>query len=447
MKNAFRKLTFSVLAVVMLLSLVACSNTSSTGASTSDEQATAATTSDSSDGITLYYSSYKSEWDETFQKVFNQFMEDHPEVTAIETEYMSSGDYWGDLNTKLASGTLPNIGFIRLGALVETWQDHLVAINDTDVQSTHDEMYWEDMCIGDNCYGCIFNYEYAGILYDMEYLEQVGYTEDMIPRTVSEFVTLCDKLDAAGLLKVVSAWGPGNDFCWYGHLGSIPFVLSGDAKNYYETISTPGYDLVNDEYWNKYFDFIDLMDTYNQDDPLSLDVSPCRMNEYNDEYAIVMIEGSWLDSQAASVDPTWPEHMILGPFLVSDDTSENYMAMHPVSLCVYEGHEGCDSQTTELAKELYEYLYCDPDVQELFASELGIVRTHSGLEYSEDNLGPLAYKAWCYQNNGGAVGMNCFWPVDEVKADWVALTQKYIAGEATREETLAALGTLFQSVS
>lgn len=159
-----------------------------------------------------------------------EFMDMYP---GTEVEFEAIKDYEQVLATRIAGGEAPDLYQILPSMSADTYAEYLLPIDDISI--TADDVYFYDNTRGTdgNLYGLSAYVEYTGVAYNKAAFAQAGV--ESVPTTMDEFYAVCEKLKAAGIVPVGTAFKdvwtmfPWTDF------GMVQIAANGDAngKNSY----------------------------------------------------------------------------------------------------------------------------------------------------------------------------------------------------------------------
>ena len=338
-----KKLIAMLLALVMVLGLVACGNTSDKGS--------------------VYYLNFKPEFDASLQELAKTYTE----KTGVEVKVVTaaSGDYSKSLNANIEDITIFNIG--NMAGLAD-WDEYALDLNGTaianELSSNDFNLYNEkgELKALGNCY------ESYGIIVNTALLEKAGYTLADINNFAS-LKKVADDIHARSAelgFDAFSAAGLDGSSSWRfsGHLATLPLHYEGVDSNV-ATITGEKLDL-----------FKNVWDLYITDasvDPASLSTST------GDESKAQFVEGKAVFYQ----NGTW-EYAGLKEAGMTDDQ----LAMIPI-YCGAEGEEnaalcsGTENRWAVNAKvseadqkasiDFLVWLVSDPDASAVYVKELGAV--------------------------------------------------------------------------
>ena len=231
-----------ILSCVMLLGIFAgCNNNtaSSTASNSSTASSSSSETSEESsetseEPITIRFISTATAGSAFYKllEVSNaQFMEDHPNVT-VNHEGLSSAELRTKLSVEFAANTPPDTSWIPQSYAMEyTRTDQIIdwapiVEADAELKSWYSDAVWDAITTDEGrIIYCPGEMGFDSLYYNMEIFEANGWTP---PETWSEFITLCDEMNAVGIAPMVTGGGE-NRFAW---LAGALLSRTGGIDNY-----------------------------------------------------------------------------------------------------------------------------------------------------------------------------------------------------------------------
>ncbi len=167
-----------------------------------------------------------------------EFMALHPEATV---EFETIKDYETVVATRVAGGEAPDLFYVVEPINSSTYGDYFLPIND--LAFTADDILFYENGKGDdgNLYVLPLTVGYAGMIYNKQAFKAAGI--DKVPLTLEEFWAACDKLAAAGITPVGTAFKdvwPIYPWCGWSEVN----VAAGDVKGQHKY---PDQDEIYDE--------------------------------------------------------------------------------------------------------------------------------------------------------------------------------------------------------
>ena len=384
--------------------------------------------------VHLVFATFKSDWVPMLEDLFEIYMADNPNVKSIDIFTGPSGNYFDDLKTQIASGTLANIFNLRGDEFGREWKEHLQDVTGTDAVNSvkngfTDSFTWDGMI-----YGAYFNYEVHGIVWNMEMLNQIGF--DNVPKTKSEFDKVIELSQDAGLPTGICLFGSASYL--YNQIGTIPFNIYGNYKENFNNLINGTTDIVNDKNWNIFYDFLESLNAAGQPDSLSTNAETSDLGLLSGEY-LFALGGTYLAVKAISIEPDFGEKFRVGPYVAVDD--REFYAFNNQGFVV--GNQG-DEATNKAALKFYDWWYTNEQVATVLTNEAKVLLTNKNYVAPDTALDAftIAARDALTDNNWAPIRYNTG---DAMNRDWAAAVQKFIASEMTREESLAATGELFRA--
>lgn len=447
-----KKILAMVMTFTLLLSLCACGASGGTEEESAGEQVSAsaggseeASSEASGEGsIVLHIASQKVEWGDAWDQLKEAYMASHPEIADIEYTLVSGNDLYTQLQAMLQTGSFPDVTQIQDGYRLLSWKEHLLPLNDyTELFSTmpSDTVMagFTDPADG-TIYGVPTHTEAWGVLYNMQILEQAGVTE--VPQTKSEFIDMCEKLQAADLPMGVNYYK--ESYVWTVHAPSMMGAGqtgAGYTDYFYNLIQNTDLDLANDEGVNNYIDFLDLSLKYGNADSLTMDRSTAQGSFYNGDYAFITIGGTWNNSQILEANPDILEHIQLGPNPLTEDAAANDIVGITQGMCVYK-----DSPNRDAAIEWLTWLVTSEEAAEILVNTSSVSVCRNDIELTAEKVGVLPAQADTYVKEGRMNTLFTFFD-DDCANDVLIASQKYIGGASDRATFIADLETAYENMA
>ncbi|MBR0374655.1 MAG: ABC transporter substrate-binding protein [Mogibacterium sp.] len=276
MKRKF--LVLSLVAVLVLTSLAACSGGSDGG--DEDSEATGS----------VYYLNFKPEQDAAWQALAAKYTEETGVPVQVVTA--ASGEYETTLMSEMGKDGAPTLFQVNGPVGLANWTDYCYDLSDTEVYAnlTSPEFALKD---GDKVAGVAYVIESYGIITNKNLLEKAGYTVDDIKsfedlKKVAEDITA--RQDELGFCAFTSAGMDGSsDWRFKTHLANLPIYFEYQADGINQTAAIKGSFLDN------YRQIWDLYINNSTCDPseLASKTGDDARNEFLEEKAVFFQNGSW----------------------------------------------------------------------------------------------------------------------------------------------------------
>ncbi len=236
----FKKITALVLTAAMSVGMLAGCGSSKEASSTSDTAQKSDTTADTAADTTadasatdtedgalsgsIVVASNRTDIEDTLVAYAEEFMELHPGTTV---EFETIKEYDDVIGTRVAGGEAPDIFYAPDTVNQSTYANYFLPIDD--LKFTADDILFYENGRGEdgNLYVLPLTVSYCGMIYNKQAFKQAGVTE--IPKTVEDFYTACDALQAAGITPVGTAFKdiwPIYAWCGWGEVT----LTSGDNR-------------------------------------------------------------------------------------------------------------------------------------------------------------------------------------------------------------------------
>lgn len=310
-----RKLLAAALSCIMTLALLAgcgqaaeapAGDAAPAQADTAAAENEAAPVDASADEGEIYMFISSPEYADAINVLIEEYKNVAPGVTInYET---TQNDYPTMLKAKLNSGDVPDIFSSTSGKEIDTYLEYSYDLSNDPIMTTMDPAVASSMSStangGTGCYGFAIKGNYFGIVYNKAMFETAGIAK--FPETDAELVEACEKLSAAGFKPFTTGFAE-----WWVFKHTYQSFVNAAADG--AGISTAdlvtkfekGEAKVSDypELYDNYFAFLDLAKQYGDAKPLETDLSAEEAAFANEEVAMMLGQGAWVESDVLSINP------------------------------------------------------------------------------------------------------------------------------------------------
>lgn len=439
-----RKVLAALLSLTAAASLLAgCGSSSASSesetASTQEEASAEETAETESDAETeteaeessdepaeLYMFISGPEYADAINELIDEYKNVKPNVTInYET---TQNDYPTMLKAKLNAGDLPDIFSSTAGKEIELYKEYSYDLTnepvyDALIPSVQASMVDAD---GNGCYGFHYYGAEYGIVYNMDCLEQAGYTEP--PKTLDELKDLCASLKEVGIQPFACGYAEW----WVFKQSLFPFMTQAvDDYAAFVTDMCAGTDSINNYEMmsENMFEFVDIVKSNCESKPLESDLATAEASLAMGTAAMGLGMGPWAENSLLEINPDM-NIMIYG-YPVSNDASECQIAIGAdQALRVNK-----DSENLQAALDFVNWWFTS-DFGKNWLTTVGGVPTidtngvytsttaQQGAEQAEESGAGLVGTAYC---------SDAFWQA--FGEDF----QSYVEGTATKEETISKI--------
>lgn len=391
MKRRFLAL---MMALIMPVSLVACSSSGTSGNSAVETKQTQpedggetpgnVTVADGSINLTVMMP--LGQWTDNFDILIASYKAEHPEIGSIEATFPSSDKLEDLMRAALSAGELPDIIASFYGVMQEQWFPYCVDLSSG--CSAYDLLTEDQVRLGITDYGMItmpIYVEGTGILYNTKLLADVGW--DHTPQTRDELAQLCADLKAAGITPFMHQWSETwlNLFNWVGPtwLGN----KEGGGMDFLDRmLAGEDVDLENDKEWNDFMDVYEILIEYAQDGAIATDKWTCRNAFFLEECAMLVGEGSWETPNIENTNPALLDHIKQDILPCSNDPDANNLQIQTICAAVTDSG---DADRVAAAKDFLSYIVSSEEARVWHQNMMGSPTAIVSLELS-DNLPAIA---------------------------------------------------------
>lgn len=420
--------------------LAACGNESGAG------PGGMGTESGESDGdgetIQLNIMQGKVEFNEQFNELADQYMEENENVQIEITSVGGGTDYFTQLTTRFSSGDEPDIFSVAGPNEIEQFQDTMADMSDTEAADAALEGTIENVTHDDGRIDAIpYNLEGYGFIYNKEVLEQAGVNPEELStyEELQEAVETIDSqkedlgIEAVFALPGAESWVMGD------HLANV--YLSPELNE--NPVDAYNAESLAFERADEFKNMLDLQAEYSIEPVLSLDYSQ-QVEEYFSLGEVAMIQqGNWIYPTLEQMDPEFAESnvgMIPIPL-------EGYEDQLPVGVPNYWAvNSNNDDATVQAAKDFLDWMYLSDEGKEFVVSEFNFVPAYEGYEDMEIN-DPLSQTVYDYSQNGETLGwVFTGFPTGYQLNEFGPNLQAYLGGNMSWEEAIEASKQAWESM-
>lgn len=383
----------------------------------------------------------KVEFNEQFNELADQYMEENENVQIEITSVGGGTDYFTQLTTRFSSGDEPDIFSVAGPDQIAQFQDTMADMSDTEAAQAALEGTMESVTNDDDTIDAIpYNLEGYGLIYNQAILEQAGVNPDELTTydALQEAVETIDSqkeelgIEAVFALPGAESWVMGD------HLANVYLApeLNGSPVEAYNAES------LEFERADEFQRMLDLQADYSIEPVLSLDYSQ-QVEEYFSLGQVAMIQqGNWIYPTLEQMDPELAENAGMLPIPL-----EGYEDQLPVGVPNYWAvNNNNDEATVQAAKDFLDWMYLSEEGKEFVVNEFNFVPAYEGYEDFEIS-DPLSQTVYDYSQSGDTIGWAFTgFPTGYQINEFGPNLQAYLAGEMTWEEAIEASKQAWESM-
>lgn len=282
MKQFYLKTISLILAGLLLIGLLAGCKSSGSGTTNSKNSVAESETAN----ITFMHFWPK---DKELQEVINDFMDKNPNIT-VEVENSSVANHYTTLNTRIASGSTPDVFTGWPGPSMKPYIDSGICkdLSSLEITSQFKNSAIKTVTYNGKVLQMPVNIAIMGVLYNKKVFSEVGVS---VPKTYAEFEAVCEKIKAKGITPLMF----GSDLMLF--VSSIMSVSEVYSKNPdFDSMVSEGKEKFNNATWEKIFRRICIewpAKGYIPDNTLSIDRLTYGLSAFVKGKAAMMSIGSW----------------------------------------------------------------------------------------------------------------------------------------------------------
>ena len=272
------------------------------------ESATAAADSAAQDEALsgkITVASNRTDLEERLAEYAQEFMDLHPGTTV---EFETIKEYDDVIPTRIAGGEAPDLFYVVDPMNQDTYKDYFLPIDDLDFTADDILFYENGRGTDGTLYVLPLTVSYCGMVYNKAAFKAAGVTA--IPETVDEFYDVCEKLDAAGITPVGTAFKdiwPIYAWCGWGEVTLTAGDKRGENKfaqqdDIYDDVMLESMDIVRNLYKKGWL----------EDDIMSANWDQFKLDLAQGKTAMHYSE-TWLPSQFVELGAN-PEDIGMFPF-------------------------------------------------------------------------------------------------------------------------------------
>lgn len=422
-----KKLLALALAMIMVASLAACGSSGGSGDSTG-----------SGEDVTITIFNSKSEIQDQFVELADEYTETHPGVT-IEV-YYSSDTVSAHLATKYASNDPYTISMVDAKDVYSLGEEHALDLSDQDWVANTDYA----IKVGDKVLGFPFCIEARGVMYNADAIKAIT-GEDFDPAscaTKEDFQALLDKLVAGGMAAPVGIMK--EDWSLAAHYFQEIYEEQDDPEAFVQSLYAGKADLANNERFNSMMDTFDILMKYNYAaaTPVAAEREVSEQKLAEGEIAF-MFGGNW----DWSLIKDFAEDAQMGMMPVPQSTNDDYNTKLVGGGSKYffiDSSDNTSEAQVQAAKDFLNWLVFDADGNAFLTEKCAVVPAYNNI--NADALDPLSISVKQYADEGKLVDNYNYDPDDHYSIVGAAM-QEYLAGKSDRAKLAAAVEKYWSSVT
>lgn len=367
-----KKIVTLILCVLMVVSLAACSNTSSTAQTSQAAEDTAAQStaaqseaaSGSSDTsaaqINLTVTSWRTDDLDSWNSINAEFTKAYPNIT-VTFNPVTATEYDGVLMTNLKSGNAADIINLRAWGSGRQIYDagYVMDLSEEDIPNLSQlpdaaKVVWEnDQGVS---YGVPGSVCYGGFFYNKDIFDQCGVTA---PTTWDEFLQACEAIKAKGITPI--SFGIKDSWMVSEYLSSTIIPATSGGSAWHDKLMNKEVDFTDAAYV-KHFEWIKELANYFPEGYEGVGYTDMQQLFLSGNAAIYPV-GTF---DMGYLQKTAPE-MNLGFFFMPDEDPSNTVSINTGFIMGYAINSKIDSSKVEAAKTYLNWL-ADVDASQMFGN-------------------------------------------------------------------------------
>lgn len=323
---------------------------------------------------------YKVDTIDQMQNLANMFAAqyDKADVTITVETVGGSGDYDAALATKYAAGDIPDM-WAAGGATVDTYAEGLLDLSQepwlgnvvegllAPVTTEEGVVLGQPLCI-----------EAYGYIYNVELFEKAGITE--APKSFTELVEVCEKLEAAGIRPFTNGYAEGWIIAQHFYNGAYLAEIGG-------TVAT---DMgVTDSMANhaeeaaEMVALLQLTAKYGGGEACLATDYNTTLSEFATGEAAIIQQGTWIQPSIDALNPDLKVGMF--GFLMNDDEDANVIPVGNEGYWVIPEQSSCP----EVMKDFLTWMATDEAAINSIINDFAFIPAFNGVEYDLGTIGSI----------------------------------------------------------
>ncbi|MFV0364517.1 MAG: ABC transporter substrate-binding protein [Suipraeoptans sp.] len=311
-----KKLISIVLCVVLIMSLTACGNGESSDESTKTE----------GEKIELEFINGTNEepyiaW---LDEMIEKYETDNPDVK-INITKVSVDSFNQTVMTRYAAGDVPDLITFTENDIDDMVPSGYIAdLSNSANISNYDEGMLDTLSLDGKVYALPLFNDFMCVTYNRDVFEQAGISE--APKTWSEFMNALDELSKVdGITPIASGFSEQWVVNGTSQTTYCASVLGNDGPTLAEMVNRD-YKFTENDQWKDFFQKLQDMYPYMNDDPFGVDQNACYSQLANGEAAMIL-NGTWTSTNTLSTNPDANLGIFALP--ISENEEDNKMPMNP----------------------------------------------------------------------------------------------------------------------
>ncbi|MGP7819537.1 ABC transporter substrate-binding protein [Niallia sp. 01092] len=373
----------------------------------------------------------KVEIADQLKSLTDAYTKEHPDVTFNIETVGGGADGAAALKAKFASNKAPDI--FGNGGYQEalTWLDKLEDLSDQPWVKDAYESALIPMTVDGKLYGQPVNLEGYGFAYNKALFKKAGIKE--LPTTFSELEAAAKKLKAAGITPFSNGYAE-----WWvlaNHGLNVPFAYQDDTDAFIKGINEGKSKIAGNEYFDNYFNLLDLTLKYGNKNPLTTDYNT-QVTLFANGEAAMLQQGNWIQPMIDKISPNMEVGFI--PMPLNDDKAktDKLMVDVPTNWAVHNGAPAADKKA---ALDFLNWMVTSDTGKTALVKEFKYVPAYKTIEATAEDIGPLGAAIQEYSKNGKTYSWQFMKYPDGAGQEFGASIQAYVGGQKSKEEVMKSL--------
>ena len=377
-----------------------------------------------SEQVEITFMNYWMQYTEQLEEIKALYEEQNPNIK-INMEILGE-DYNKVLQTRIATQEIPDIFMSSPYSNMDLYADASADMSESSLWELMDqETYAEAVSSDGKILGVPFMQQVYGILYNKDAFEKAGIT--VLPETLSEMEEVCEKLKAVG----ITPFAEGFKEKWItDQLTFFPLGANEDFIQKMKDWVDGNGSFADDPISGKIFDMLEQVKENCQENPFDTDhMTQCTLVALGE--AAMMQQGDWATTNIMSVNPE--ANIGIMPMPISEDPADSHIYTAPSIIT----HIGKDTPHREEVEAFLEWLYTDPEVQDIVINDMKVIPVVEGLEPTSES--PVLTEGAAYIAEGKGAGWGDYSLLPGMIDSITSPVERFLLGEMDREEAISEI--------
>lgn len=374
------------------------------------------------------------EYADAINTLIEEYKKVEPDVTInYET---TQNDYPTLLKAKLNSGKVPDIFASSSGKEIEVYKEYSYDLSGQPLMETIQPAVADTMrdAGGEGVYGIAIKGNYFGMVYNKGLFAEAGI--EKVPETTEELAAAVEKLNAAGITPFSVGFSE-----WWVFKHVFQHYVAAAVEDYPAFIaamekgedSLANYPVISENF----FQFVDMAKDNGDTKPLESDLSTEIAALATGKAAMILGQGAWVESDLLKINPDL-EIGFAGYPVSGDAADAKVITGSDQALRISK-----DSENLEEVLAFINWWYTSDYGKSWFSEVAGVVPP---IITAEESKYEIIKQGNELVGQKGSAPLGVIYSTDSFHTAFGEAMQSYVAGTATKEETLKTIEEKWKSI-